>query len=180
ASSTLNNLFAVDFVNGNNGTAVGTNKILKTTNGGVSWVNQPVAALSGDLYDVMFINSASGWAVGQNGKIFYTNNGGVGIKLNLNEVPRNFILKQNFPNPFNPVTYLEFGISDAGFVSLKIYDNLGKVKATLVNTSLNPGTYKYDFNASGFTSGIYFYTLKVNSPGDEEEFFETKKMVLSK
>ncbi len=61
-----------------------------------------------------------------------------------------------------------------GFVSLKIYDMLGKEVATLVNANLNPGTYKYDFDASGFTSGIYYYTLKVNG------FSETKKMMVVK
>jgi len=111
-------------------------------------------------------------------------------------IPEDFFLTQNYPNPFNPVTNLEFGISKSGFVSLKIYDILGKEVATLVNANLNPGTYKYDFDASsaagGLKSGIYFYTLRVNSPGallakqeagsprEAGEFSETKKMLLLK
>ena len=93
-------------------------------------------------------------------------------------IPEDYMLAQNYPNPFNPATSLEFGISKLGFVSLKIYDMLGKEVATLVNSNLNPGTYKYDFDASsatgGLKSGVYFYTLKVN------EFSETKKMLLIK
>ncbi|MEO6695635.1 MAG: reprolysin-like metallopeptidase [Ignavibacteria bacterium] len=89
-------------------------------------------------------------------------------------VPEKYMLEQNYPNPFNPVTNFEFGISKTGFVSLKIFDMLGKEVSTLFNSNLNPGLYKYDFDASGLTSGIYFYTLKVN------EFIETKKMILSK
>ncbi len=72
----------------------------------------------------------------------------------MNEVPGSFMLKQNYPNPFNPDTKLEFGITDRGHVSLKIYDMLGKEVMTLVNASLNPGTYTYNFDALDLTSGI--------------------------
>jgi len=61
-----------------------------------------------------------------------------------------------------------------GFVSLKVYDMLGKEIATLVNENLNPGTYKYNFDASALTSGIYFYKL------ESEGFQETKRMMLIK
>lgn len=90
------------------------------------------------------------------------------------EVPEKYFLHQNYPNPFNPETNLEFGISDLGFVSLKIYDNLGKEVASLVNSELGPGYYQYKFNASALTSGIYFYKLVTGS------FSETKRMVLLK
>ncbi len=104
----------------------------------------------------------------------------IGINQISSIVPDKFTLSQNYPNPFNPTTNLEFGIpasqgeSKLGFVSLKVYDVLGKEVASLVNGNLNPGIYKYDFDASGLTSGIYFYTLKVN------EFSETKRMMLLK
>jgi len=96
------------------------------------------------------------------------------VKNISDEVPDGFILDQNYPNPFNPVTNLEFGISKLGFVSLKIYDILGKEIATLVNENLNPGTYKYTFDASDLTSGIYFYRLQVG------KFSETRRMILLK
>jgi len=67
---------------------------------------------------------------------------------------------------------LEFGISKLGFVSLRIYDILGKEVATIVNEKLSPGIYKYEFNGSNLSSGIYFYTIKAG------DFTETKKMTL--
>jgi len=93
---------------------------------------------------------------------------------NNNSIANGFYLKQNYPNPFNPVTNLEFGISDLGFVSLKIYDLLGKEVTTLVNEVLTPGTYKYTFNASDLSSGIYYYKLSVNG------FTDTKRLTVVK
>lgn len=90
------------------------------------------------------------------------------------DIPEKFTLEQNYPNPFNPSTNLEFGISKSGFVSLKIYNLQGKEVATVVNENLNPGTYRYSYNATGLSSGIYFYTLKVMG------YTETKRMVLIK
>jgi len=100
--------------------------------------------------------------------------GPVGIYVISSNIPERFRLNQNYPNPFNPLTNLEFEIWKLGFVSLKVYDMIGEEVATLVNTNLNPGTYKYVFDASGLTSGIYFYTLKTDN------FSETKKMILVK
>jgi len=97
-----------------------------------------------------------------------------GIQQISSEIPYKYSLSQNYPNPFNPVTNLEFGISKQGFVSLKIYNMLGKEVATIVNSNLNPGTYKYDFDAAELTSGIYFYKLET------ENFFAIKKMMLVK
>ena len=92
----------------------------------------------------------------------------------ISSIAGSFELLQNYPNPFNPSTNMEFGISESGFVSLKIYDLLGKEVATLVNEELNKGTYKYSFNASNLSSGIYFYELSVNG------FTEVKRMTLLK
>ena len=94
----------------------------------------------------------------------------VGVTQVSSHIPEAFSLSQNYPNPFNPVTNIEFGIAESGFVSLKIFDLLGKEAATLVSSILTTGFYKYDFDASGLPSGVYFYQL---SAGD---FTETKKM----
>lgn len=90
------------------------------------------------------------------------------------EVPDKYYLYQNYPNPFNPSSNLEFGISKLGFVTLKIYDVLGKEVVTLVDEILKPGTYRYNFDASNLPSGVYYY--KINSGN----FTETKRMVLLK
>jgi len=69
----------------------------------------------------------------------------------------------NYPNPFNPVTNLEFRMPESGFVTLKVYDMLGKEVATLVNENLSPGTYRYGFDGSGFSSGVYYYKLETGN-----------------
>ncbi len=89
-------------------------------------------------------------------------------------LPEKYFLRQNYPNPFNPTTNLEFGISDLGFVTLKIYNISGKEIATLVNEQLQPGSYKVEWNAADYPTGTYFYRLS------SDEFSDTKRMVLIK
>jgi hypothetical protein len=88
-----------------------------------------------------------------------------------------FHLSQNYPNPFNPTTSIQYTVSSTQYVTLKVYDVLGKEVATLVNEESatgGAGSYEVDFNGDGLTSGIYFYQL---SAGD---YVETKKMILLK
>jgi hypothetical protein len=102
-------------------------------------------------------------------------------------VPASFALYQNYPNPFNPSTRIPFSVpgsglpaGQAGFVSLKVYDILGRDVATLVNENLPPGSYEVTFDASGLPSGVYFYRLTVRSTagGQAAVFVETKKLVV--
>ena len=88
--------------------------------------------------------------------------------------PEEFSLEQNYPNPFNPSTSIKYRVSSNSQVSLKVYDVLGNEVATLVNEEKPAGSYEVKFDASGLTSGIYFYTLATGS------FIETKKMILLK
>ena len=74
--------------------------------------------------------------------------------------PVNFELKQNYPNPFNPSTNLEFGISNLGFITLKVYDISGKEVKTLVNEIKEAGYYTVKFDGSSLSSGIYFYKMQ--------------------
>ena len=113
----------------------------------------------------------------------------VGVKTE-SELFNDFILYQNFPNPFNPSTKIRFSISDLpdgkagfGFVSLKVYDVLSNEIAVLISEEKQPGVYEVEFNAAshsglsginGLSSGIYFYQLKAGS------FIQTKKMVYLK
>ena len=96
------------------------------------------------------------------------------INNNSGNYPSNFKLSQNYPNPFNPVTRINYQIPKQGFVSLKIYDVLGREVKNLVNEIKSVGSYSVDFNASGLTSGIYLYRLECNG------YSETKRMVLLK
>jgi hypothetical protein len=98
----------------------------------------------------------------------------VGIEQISSEIPSQYILKQNYPNPFNPSTKIDFAITRKDFVSLKIFNSLGKEVADLVNDDLTPGSYSYEFNAASLTSGLYFYKLQTGG------FTETRKMLLIK
>jgi hypothetical protein len=85
-----------------------------------------------------------------------------------------YALTQNYPNPFNPSTQIKFALKESGFVTLKVYDALGKEVATLVKGDYASGSYNVSFDASGLSSGIYFYRLETGS------FVQTNKMMLLK
>ena len=86
----------------------------------------------------------------------------------------NFSLKQNYPNPFNPTTTINFSIPKTSFVTLKVYDVLGKEIATLVNEEKHAGNYNVKFKANGLPSGIYFYRIIAG------EYSQTRKMIIMK
>jgi len=90
------------------------------------------------------------------------------------EKARNFVLNQNYPNPFNPSTNIRFELANSGYTTLKVFDVLGREVATLVDGIKLQGTYTQAFDASSFSSGVYFYVLK---SGD---FKQTQKMLLLK
>lgn len=96
------------------------------------------------------------------------------VNNNQSEIPGKYALSQNYPNPFNPVTKIDFSIPKSGLVTVKIYDILGKEVEVLINKEYSAGNYTIDFDASKFSSGIYFYKLSSGS------FSETKKMILIK
>jgi hypothetical protein len=98
----------------------------------------------------------------------------IDIKQIGTEIPTTFTLKQNYPNPFNPVTKISFDIPKKAFVSLKVYDMLGKEVARLVSEDKSAGKYIFDFNASYLSSGVYFYKLEAG------DFTETRRMVVLK
>lgn len=98
----------------------------------------------------------------------------IGITPIGTEIPAEYTLQQNYPNPFNPVTNIKFSVPKTGFVKLTVYDAAGREAAVLYSGELTAGTYNYDFDASQFASGIYFYKLESN------DFTQTKKMVLVK
>lgn len=98
--------------------------------------------------------------------------------INLSTTASTFALKQNYPNPFNPATNIEFSIPAASFVTLKIYDMLGREIEQLISNNLNAGWYQIKLDASDYPSGTYFYNLTVS--GINESKSETKTMVLIK
>ena len=99
--------------------------------------------------------------------------GAVGV-IDWNKIPGSYRLFNNYPNPFNPTSNVEFHLKAAGKVQLIIYNILGEEVATLVNKEMPAGVHQVIMNASNLPSGIYFYKLLVN------DFTATKKMVLLK
>lgn len=76
--------------------------------------------------------------------------------------PDKYNLSQNYPNPFNPSTKINYDLAKEGFVSIKVFDNLGREVATLVNDFKSAGFYTVEFNAAQLTSGLYFYKMETN------------------
>lgn len=89
-------------------------------------------------------------------------------------IPAEFSLSQNYPNPFNPKTTISFSLAAKEFISLKVFDILGKEVAELISEVKEAGNYKIEFDASELTSGIYFYSLNAGN------FSSTKKLILMK
>ena len=100
------------------------------------------------------------------------------IIIKKHNIPDEFVLEQNFPNPFNPTTKIRFIIPNVGSelaqTVLKVYDILGNEVSTLVNKEISSGFYEYEFDASSLPSGIYFYKLTAG------KFNSLKKMILMK
>ncbi len=90
-------------------------------------------------------------------------------------VPQDIVLKQNFPNPFNPKTIINYQISKFKSIRLKVYNAKGEEIVTLVNKKQNSGSYDVEFDGSKLSSGIYFYTLEADG-----EFVESRRMILIK
>lgn len=97
-----------------------------------------------------------------------------GISGNNNQIPGTYRLEQNYPNPFNPTTNIKFGLPNSGVVKLVVFDVLGREVTTLVNEFKTAGQYVVDFDASMYSSGVYFYRIESGN------FIETKKMLLVK
>ncbi|MFA7359519.1 MAG: T9SS type A sorting domain-containing protein [Candidatus Kapaibacterium sp.] len=91
-----------------------------------------------------------------------------------NIIPGSFSLEQNYPNPFNPATTIGYRLPKNSFVSINIYDLTGRHMLTLVNENKPAGTHEISFNASSFSSGVYFYVLKAG------DFTQARKLVFLK
>ena len=94
--------------------------------------------------------------------------------VNSEKAPLHFQLSDNYPNPFNPSTNITFSIASKNFVTLKIYDVIGREVATLFSGELEAGEYAQQWNAAGFPSGVYFYRLQAG------DFVDVKKLELLK
>lgn len=179
-------IYNVRFINnmtgwcGGGGTASG--RMFRTINSGQTWTRLDTEPSPGYIFDYFFFNDSIGWATGGQGKILYTNNGGISFVNQLSSnVPDNFKLYQNFPNPFNQITIIKYQITKTVFsnqyseVRIIVYDILGKEISTLVKEKQTPGTYETRFDCGSLSTGIYFYSLF-----SDGNIIDTKKLILLK
>jgi len=199
-AGTTRDFNSVDFevgLTGLRGWVLSPYKLYNSTNGGITWTEQDMAPNTqgiGQRYFTIQNNSSkyseltptgtigvedyseaiTAYIVGDIGTIQKTTNGGVFVSNNNTTIPDMYALHQNYPNPFNPGTTITFDLPKSGFVSLIIYDILGREVAVLLNKKLKAGSYIGTWNAENYNSGVYFYRLKAG------EYVETRKMLIIK
>jgi hypothetical protein len=158
--------------------AAASEGVFASTNNGSTWTNASTGLPT--IIPLAMVATSSALFIGGRG----SSDRGIGvwqrplIQLSTRESrperPTAFMLEQNYPNPFNPTTVIEYELPTSSQVSLKIFDVLGREVATLVSARQEAGRYAASFNASGLTSGMYFYQLQAGT------FVQTKKMLLIK
>jgi photosystem II stability/assembly factor-like uncharacterized protein len=173
--SISNNIFAADW-----------NTVYYSSNYGINWINvgtgipvKPGLDKLGLNSSYIFTGIAAGGAVIWRRPLLQII---TSVNKNYKNVPENFKLCQNYPNPFNPTTKIKFDISaslsfekgEGLGVGLFIYDILGHKVATLVNEQLIAGTYEVEWDASNYSTGVYFYRLITR------DYIDTKKMMFIK
>ncbi len=150
-------------------------KMITTTNGGDNWVVQTTGS-SVELWSIDFVNDTLGYAIGSTVVLKTTNGGITFINNHNNSLPTDYKLYQNYPNPFNPTTIIEFSLPVSSAISLNVYQSNGKLVKTLIeNSEYTRGNHSIEFNASGLSSGVYFYSLSADNI-----LIFTKKMIIIK
>jgi hypothetical protein len=168
-------LRSVKFINSKTGWTCGdSGYIFRTTNAGINWQKQNSGTYN-YLLNIDIINENNLWISGSSGIILKTTNGGVTFIKNINEnINYDYQLYQNFPNPFNPTTNIKYELPKDVFVSIKIYDVIGREIKTLVNDFQRAGQYSVSFTGNNLASGVYFYRMKAG------EYMAVKRMMLIK
>ena len=100
--------------------------------------------------------------------------------LGISETPESFVLKNNYPNPFNPSTTIVFGLPEASDVTLEIYNSIGRKVATVINKRMEAGYHNFIWDASRVASGVYFYRMVAKGSGAKSTFTKIQKMTLIK
>ncbi|MBL8017693.1 MAG: T9SS type A sorting domain-containing protein, partial [Ignavibacteria bacterium] len=153
--------------------------VYASSNGGASWFEFRTGMPYSLVFDLTIVYPSRNIRAVTHGNGVYERDlmsNIVGVSAINSEVPKQFSLGQNYPNPFNPETKIRFQISgsSAAQTFLSVYDINGKEISLLVNADLKPGSYEISFDASGLSSGVYFYKISAGS------FTDVKKMVLVK
>jgi len=161
--------------------------VYRSIDNGVNWVQTNSGLTFPDVVTLDF--DEDGYLYGGTGGagVFRSINPVLTVNQAANILVDSYKLSQNYPNPFNPVTNIKFDIPRSGLVKITVYDLLGREVTTLVNETMQPGSYNVDWDASNYPSGVYFYRLEAGdrstgSPKGQtgRGFVESKKMVLVK
>jgi hypothetical protein len=158
----------------------GTNGgVFLSTDNGTSWTS--VGLTNNDVKTLVITDDGAG------GKYLFAgtyNNGGIwrrpladmvtSVQGSNNDIPKEFELVQNYPNPTNPSSTITFYLPEVSHVTLNVFNTLGQQVALLVDAQYQPGRYEVQFDGSNLTSGVYFYRIVAG------EYTQTKKMVLIK
>jgi photosystem II stability/assembly factor-like uncharacterized protein len=162
----------------------GLNSLFKTTNGGYNWWQENTGTGGTALItSVYFANDSLGWYVSLTGKIYHTTTGGQVLQIiNSNEqIADDFKLYQNFPNPFNAETTIEFDIKKTDLYKMEVFDLLGRKVDILFSKQLKQGKYQFTYNGEKLSSGLYFYKIQFVDPtGRTGNFVQVKKMLMIK
>lgn len=152
--------------------------LLLTTDTGNTYTSYP-SPDSSSLYGIVFPNKNTGWAVGDNGAIYKFSPSPIGIQNNKEIIANDFLLlEDNFPNPFNSMTVINFTVNKKSEITLRVYDISGKEIKEIRKGVLREGNYSQELNLQGFSSGVYF--LMAEAIGGGEKYIMTKKIVMVK
>jgi Secretion system C-terminal sorting domain len=178
-SSVGGDSFSVTVGFSKNGTGIGGYTVILREASSYTQFILPILWVSGDSPDTCIVGFQTiGHPSFHEGTTFYVDDisfdAATGIEPAPKNLPAKFALDQNFPNPFNPTAAIRFTVPSSGFVSLKVYDVLGKEVRTLVNKVEQPGSHEVRFDATGLPSGIYFYRLRQGT------YMATRKLAVLK
>lgn len=144
--------------------------IIKYTAPGTAGIDTLYATGNSTNNDGISDNDLWNWSSNKTVRIYNP----IGI-INISTIAKEFSISQNFPNPFNPVTQINFSIAKASDIKIKIFDIIGNEISVPVNQRMTPGEYRVDFNGSDLASGTYFYSLIADG-----KTISTKKMLMIK
>ena len=150
--------------------------VFVSVNSGALWTPVDTGLTDGFIY-CMAVNGSKLFAGSLNGEIWSRPLSEIVMDVKdktKNSIVDNFMLYQNYPNPFNPTTKIDYELSKSGFVTLKVYDAVGREVQALVNKNQSAGSYSVNFNGAKLSSGVYFYQLKTGN------YTSIKKMILIK
>ncbi len=151
--------------------------LFSSSDTGRTWIKHFISAQKLKGRDIKFTDRNTGWLLCDSGKVFRTTNplyNVTDVSNDFSNIPTQYKLEQNFPNPFNISTRIDFTVPRDSKVSLKVFDALGREIETIVNGFLTAGKYSVGFNAYKVATGIYYYQLKAG------DYTSTKKMIFLK